>query len=80
MPERQAITPVLAWLQAVEERTAGGAEAWGVDAATGLVRARMPDARLEHAAETRDAQTDYLDHLAADVTFREISDEIVECR
>src|SRR6185437_12057645 len=79
MPERQAATPVLAWLQAVEERGAGG-EARRVDTAAGLVGPRMPDAWLEYAAEASDAQAVYLGHLAADVAFGEISDEIVECR
>src|SRR5690348_8874146 len=79
MPERQATTPVLARLQAVEERAAGG-KARRIDHAAGLVRARVPDAWLEHPAETGDAQTAYLNNLAADVAFGKISDEIVECR
>ena len=53
-------------------------EARRLDLRTGIVRARIPDARLEHAAQTGDAKSGNLDHLAADIALGKIRDQVIE--
>ena len=76
VPQRQPAAPVLARREARQEFVPRG-EARRFDPAAAL-RARIPDARLEHPAQAGDAQPADLDHLAADVALGKIGRQIIE--